>query len=142
MKRALILAAAVTLASCADDPRQRAVDAMLEQPATAKFRNLQERGDLLLCGEVDARLPAGGLSGFRRFMAYSDGTVMIDGDPPRLHYPSGEPAADLLQRVDAKIEALRRINAAGSTASPAEVDRQALRIWFDRRWSNACEFRR
>jgi hypothetical protein len=64
----------------AADKAKEAVTAKLKDPSSAQFRNVQDKGSGLVCGEVNAKNGFGGYGGFEKFKVQS-GAVVIGGDP-------------------------------------------------------------
>ncbi len=76
----LALATFPALPSCgAEEANPRdIVAAMMEDPDSARFQSVRERTDHV-CGEVNARVPSGGYTGYRRFVVdRRTGTAMIE----------------------------------------------------------------
>jgi hypothetical protein len=122
------------VSGCGDDPAREAVAAALEEPDTARFQSVVERGGFV-CGEVNGRARAGGFTGYRRFVYdEADRSALID--PGRsVTAAEVQPAEGACGKPFAYQSVDERMSCANA---PAAKVREDLQNRFEAEWRRAC----
>lgn len=93
----LVAAGALVGCSGAERSAEAKVAAILRDPSSAQFRNVEIRKSGAACGEVNSKNGFGGYAGFRQFVVTPDGEVMIDPDDPTPVTPGQSATLDQIQ---------------------------------------------
>jgi hypothetical protein len=122
------------LSGCGDNDPERAVAAMLPDPASARFQSVSRRGDHV-CGEVNGRAARGGYTGYTRFVYDSaSGVAALD---PRLM--AGPSTARPTKAACTKPVAYQTIDERFICAeAPAPVASADIQLEFNSLWQRNC----
>ncbi len=111
------------------DRVDRAMAAVLQDPAGARYRDVRPGLAGTVCGEVDPKRRGGGHTGFRPFLLTPEGVARVAASPRLTFDDPTDPFPDLYIRWCASAEELRRLEPelrraiarAGEAAPPVEA---------------------